>query len=263
MDKVSVEWVRIMGVDPGSLKAGWGLVDVHPATREIRHVDNGVFFFEAKAELSVRLVDLARSMDRIVSEYKPDISVVEDVFVQKGARSALILGQARGAVLATLGMRGLRVASHMAVEVKAAVAGTGRADKDQVAAMVSAYFKLPETPFEDAADALALALCHGMKLLATGKFAQISADQDSQDQTTETASAKTAKPKIQKPRKSTKPQNSQKDDENVINTKPIQTEISNPNALLEALAEKSKAAKGRNKTSRDAWRALAEKQGKM
>ena len=148
--------VRILGVDPGSHKTGWGVIDVEG--QRIAHVDNGVLMLDDDEDLAVRLVDLCHRLDDVIVRHRPDNAAVEDVFVQRGARSALILGQARGAVLATLGLRGLRVTSIPTSQVKLRVAGQGRADKGQVAEMVRALLGLPEVPFEDAADALAVAL---------------------------------------------------------------------------------------------------------
>jgi crossover junction endodeoxyribonuclease RuvC len=149
--------VRILGVDPGSRKTGWGVVDVSGS--RVVHVDNGVLMLDDDRDLTVRLVDLAHRLNDVVTTYAPDRAAVEDVFVQRGARSALILGQARGAVLTTLGLRGLKVTPYSTSMVKQRVTGGGRADKLQVAAMVTALLGLPEHPFEDAADALAIALC--------------------------------------------------------------------------------------------------------
>lgn len=156
----------MLGVDPGSLKAGWGVVDVDLRTRELTHVDNGVLFFDERAELTDRMVALSRGLHRVLESFRPDVASVEDVFVNRGARSALILGQARGVVLATVGLCGVRVVSHSTSRVKARVAGSGRASKEQVADMVTRLLSLREHPFEDAADALALALCQGLESLA-------------------------------------------------------------------------------------------------
>jgi crossover junction endodeoxyribonuclease RuvC len=151
--------MRLLGVDPGSHKTGWGVIDVDvPAKGRVQHVDNGVLMLDDDRSLSVRLVDLCHRLNDVLLRYRPDCAAVEDVFVQKGARSALILGQARGAALATLGLAGLRVISIPTSQVKLRVTGQGRAEKAQVAEMVSAILGLKEVPFEDAADALAVAL---------------------------------------------------------------------------------------------------------
>ena len=148
--------MRWIGVDPGSHKTGWGVVDV--ADGRVVHVDNGVLFLDDDKVLAIRLVDLCHRLKDVVVRYRPDAAAVEDVFVQRGARSALILGQARGAALATLGLAGLSVTSVSTSLVKLRVAGRGRADKGQVAEMVRVLLGLKEVPFEDAADALAVAL---------------------------------------------------------------------------------------------------------
>ncbi len=150
--------MRLIGVDPGSHKTGWGIVDISDGARRIVHVDNGVLMLDDSRELAVRLVDLCHRLGDVITRYQPEVAAVEDVFVQKGARSALILGQARGAALATLGLAGLKVTSIPTSQVKLRVTGQGRAGKAQVAEMVRALLGLPEVPFEDAADALAVAI---------------------------------------------------------------------------------------------------------
>jgi crossover junction endodeoxyribonuclease RuvC len=154
--------VRVLGIDPGSRKAGWGLVDVDVGSRKITHVDNGVVGLDADAELFSRLKALSQALDGVIDCYKPDLAAVEDVFVSKGARSALILGQARGAALVTLARAGLVVETHNTVQVKARVTGRGRASKEQVQEMVRLSLGLVEVPFEDAADALAVAMSCAM-----------------------------------------------------------------------------------------------------
>ena len=153
---------RVLGIDPGSRKAGWGVIDVDIASRKVRHVDNGVIFLDEDAPLTGRLVALSKALHEVLESFRPDVAAVEDVFVQKGARSALILGQARGAALATLGLCSVSVVSHTTSQVKARVTGRGRATKHQVAEMVCLALGLKEHPFEDAADALAVALCHAL-----------------------------------------------------------------------------------------------------
>ncbi len=162
----SNDTTRVLGIDPGSRKAGWGVVDIHTRTRKIVHVDNGVLMLDVKAPLTERLVDLSRRIHSVVESYRPTIAAVEDVYVDKGIRSALTLGQARGAVLATIGLCGLKVEGHTATQVKQRVTGRGRASKEQVNEMVCNILGLPEQPFEDAADALAVAICQGMNALA-------------------------------------------------------------------------------------------------
>jgi crossover junction endodeoxyribonuclease RuvC len=153
---------RILGIDPGSHKTGWGVIDVAAGGGgKLQHVDNGVLFLDDDTDLAIRLVDLCHRLKDVITRHRPDCAAVEDVFVQRGARSALILGQARGAALCTLGLAGLRVISIPTSQVKLRVAGRGRAEKGQVAEMVRALLGLREVPFEDAADALAVAIAIG------------------------------------------------------------------------------------------------------
>ncbi len=108
-----------------------------------------------------RLGELARGLREVIAELSPEIVAVEDVFSHQNVRSALALAQARGMALAVVGLAGLSVASYPPASVKKAVAGSGRADKDQVARMVQALIGLRSLPRADATDALAVAITHG------------------------------------------------------------------------------------------------------
>lgn len=166
--------VRVLGIDPGSLKAGWGAIDVEERARRVHHVDNGVIFLDEAAPLAERIVQLSRRLHEVVESLRPDVAAVEDVFVNRGARSALILGQARGAVLATVGLCGVPVTSHSTSRVKVRVTGHGRATKEQVQEMVTRLLGLGAHPFEDAADALAVALCHSFEGFAEAAISSAS-----------------------------------------------------------------------------------------
>ncbi len=155
---------RILGVDPGSRKTGWGVVECTGRHAAIRHVDNGVFMLSEGAPLAERLRELSVGLADVIERHRPHHAAVEDVFVHKGPRSALILGQARGAALATLALGRVPVTAFASTQVKARITGRGRASKLQVADMVCVLLGLAEHPFEDAADALAIALCHAMSL---------------------------------------------------------------------------------------------------
>ena len=149
--------VRILGIDPGSRFTGYGVVDVVGSNAEV--VDHGVVKLPAKKPLHERLCLLDARLREIVEEHRPDEVVVEEVFAAVNVKSALVLGQVRGVVLVAGGSH-CPVFEYTARTVKKAVAGYGQADKNQVAQMVTALLKLPEAPPQDAADALALALCH-------------------------------------------------------------------------------------------------------
>lgn len=150
--------MRILGVDPGSNATGLGLVE-RQGSRAV-HLHHVVLRPPAGAELPVRLDYLHRELARVVAEFTPEVAVVERVFIAANPRSALVLGQARGALLACLGAAGVRVAEIAAREAKKAITGAGGADKQQMQQMVTRLLGLERAPATDAADALALALSH-------------------------------------------------------------------------------------------------------
>lgn len=147
----------ILGIDPGSRKTGFGVITAKGDRCE--YIASGVINV-AKFEFAERLSRIYSSIDEIVKEYQPEIFCIEQVFMGKNANSALKLGQARGAAIVAAMQGGLTFAEYMPTEIKQAVVGTGAADKKQVQHMVTQILKLSATPQEDAADALAAALCH-------------------------------------------------------------------------------------------------------
>ncbi|MBQ0760295.1 MAG: crossover junction endodeoxyribonuclease RuvC [Zhongshania sp.] len=147
----------ILGVDPGSQKTGFGVIEVNG--NHHRYVTSGVIRLPQGA-LPARLDIIFKSLCTIIAEYSPVEAVVEEVFMAKSAGSALKLGQARGAAVVACVSNGLLVAEYTARQIKKAVVGTGAADKAQVQHMVKILLKLPAMPQEDAADALAAAICH-------------------------------------------------------------------------------------------------------
>ncbi|ATX79742.1 Holliday junction endonuclease RuvC [Mariprofundus aestuarium] len=149
--------MRIIGVDPGSVKTGVGIIDVQG--NHLRHVHHAMIR-TGKGDFDERLHILFSGLSEIISHFKPDSAAIEDVFVSKNVSSALKLGQARGALVAACGYHGLRVAPYSPTMVKQSVVGFGRADKDQVGHMIRMLLHPPEPCPEDAADALAVAICH-------------------------------------------------------------------------------------------------------
>lgn len=147
---------RILGVDPGSRATGWAIIE--PTGQEARAVALGVLRPSEDAPLHRRLEELHRGLRAVVEEHRPAEVAVEEVFTAHNARSALVLGQARGALLVAVSDQ--EVHEYAARAVKKAVVGYGQADKNQVAQMVQTLFRLSERPPQDAADALAVALCH-------------------------------------------------------------------------------------------------------
>ena len=152
--------MKIIGIDPGSRKTGIGLVDYDPNTRRFDLIHASVLRLDLETDLTARLAELASGLVEILDRYRPEQAVLEDVFAGEHARSALILGQARGAVLAMLGLRKMSVTHVAPRRVKQALTGSGAASKEQVGEMVRALLKLPKKPAEDAADALGVAMSY-------------------------------------------------------------------------------------------------------
>ncbi len=152
--------MRVLGVDPGLTRCGLGVVDGEPG-RPLRLVAVGVVRTPPDADLGVRLALLMDGIEGWLDLHRPDAVAVERVFSQHNVRTVMGTAQASGVALAVAARRGLPVATHTPSEVKAAVTGHGRADKAQVGAMVSRVLGLSAVPTPaDAADALALAICH-------------------------------------------------------------------------------------------------------
>ncbi|MDX8390988.1 MAG: crossover junction endodeoxyribonuclease RuvC [Mariprofundaceae bacterium] len=149
--------IRILGVDPGSRRTGYGVVDVEG--NRVIHVTHGVIA-TGNAEFSERLSILFSTLGHVIAEFQPECAAIEDVFMARNAASALKLGQARGALIVACTHVGLSVSSYSPTAVKQAVVGFGRAEKGQVQHMIQMLLKPPAPLKEDAADALAVALCH-------------------------------------------------------------------------------------------------------
>ncbi len=152
------ETVRIIGIDPGLRRCGWGIIE--STGNRLSFVAAGTITPPTDAALADRLVELHRGVTAVLEEYGPDEAAVEETFVSAGARSALQLGQARGVVLMTPALRGLPVGEYAASLIKKSVVGTGHAEKTQIQMMIKIL--LPTASFKgaDAADALAIAVCH-------------------------------------------------------------------------------------------------------
>ena len=151
--------MRVLGVDPGLTRCGLGVVDGVPGRAALVAV--GVARTPAQAPLGERLVALEVVVEAWLDEHRPDAVAVERVFAQANVRTVMGTAQAGAVAVVCAARRGLPVALHTPSEVKAAVTGSGRADKDQVGLMVARLLRLSGPPRPaDAADALALALCH-------------------------------------------------------------------------------------------------------
>ena len=150
---------RILGIDPGSLRTGVGIVDVTPDGRA-RHVFHTALVVAHADDFPLRLKAIFDGLLELVNAYVPDEVAIERVFMARNPDSALKLGQARGAALCAVLTRTLPVHEYAPTEIKRAVTGGGRADKTQVQHMVKMLLGLEATPQADAADALAVAIAH-------------------------------------------------------------------------------------------------------
>ena len=150
--------LRILGLDPGLRKTGWGVIRVEG--NRLSHLGHGVIAPDEKAPFSVRLLALFDGISAVVADWKPDEAAIEETFMNNNAASALKLGHARAAALLAPAKAGLPVAEYAARVVKKSVVGTGAADKDQVAFMIARILPGSAGATADAADALAVAVAH-------------------------------------------------------------------------------------------------------
>ncbi|QHJ13698.1 Crossover junction endodeoxyribonuclease RuvC [Paraglaciecola mesophila] len=147
----------ILGIDPGSRITGYGVIQ--RVGRQQQYLGSGCIRMQGDA-LAPRLQQIFDGVSQLILQYKPDMFAIEQVFMAKNPDSALKLGQARGAAIVAASNQGLDVAEYSARQIKQSVVGNGNAQKSQVQHMVTFILKLPGTPQADAADALAVALCH-------------------------------------------------------------------------------------------------------
>jgi crossover junction endodeoxyribonuclease RuvC len=152
--------MRVLGVDPGLTRCGVGVVE-GVAGRPLTMLGVGVVRTAADAEIGMRLVAIEQGIEAWIDEHRPELVAVERVFAQHNVRTVMGTAQASAVAMLCASRRGIPVALHTPSEVKAAVTGSGRADKAQVGAMVTRLLRLAAPPKPaDAADALALAICH-------------------------------------------------------------------------------------------------------
>jgi crossover junction endodeoxyribonuclease RuvC len=155
-----VSGMRVLGVDPGLTRCGLGVIEGDPG-RRLALVATGVVNTSPDDEIGLRLLAIERQVERWLTDYRPDAVAVERVFSQHNVRTVMGTAQAGAVAIVCAARRGLPVALHTPSEVKAAVTGSGRADKAQVTHMVTRLLAMSDPPRPaDAADALALAICH-------------------------------------------------------------------------------------------------------
>jgi len=156
--------MRILGIDPGSRRTGYGIIDALGA--QLGFVACGTLRLDREPDFSRRLRMIFDGLSEVVDRYRPVAAAVEDLFVANNPRSSLKLGQARGAAVVAVCNKSLPVFDYTPRTIKQAVAGYGQAEKLQVQEMVRLLLELSDTPSPDAADGLAVAICHASHLLA-------------------------------------------------------------------------------------------------
>ena len=162
--------IRIVGIDPGLRRTGWGVIET--LGNSLRFIASGTVCSDSKADLASRLCQLHEGLARTMHEYMPDEAAVEATFVNKDATATLKLGQARGIAMLVPALAGLRVAEYAPNAVKKAVIGVGHGDKRQIHMMVKVLMPKANFDGDDAADALAIAICHAHhRQSATGRLA--------------------------------------------------------------------------------------------
>lgn len=163
--------MRLLGLDPGLGATGWGVIDVELG--RLYHVGDGVVRTSARDPLAMRLVQLAEGIEEVIARYTAAEAAIEETFVNRNAVSTLRLGQARGTALLVSARAGLMVREYLPNLVKKAVVGSGHATKDQVKMMVGVLLPGAAMRSEDAADALAVAICHAHHRQTAARLADL------------------------------------------------------------------------------------------
>ena len=162
--------MRIIGIDPGLRNLGWGVIEVDGP--RLRHVANGICQSGSGDALAQRLLRLFEDLSAVFARYAPAAAAVEQTFVNKDGAGTLKLGQARGIAMLVPAQAGITVGEYAPNAVKKAVVGVGHADKAQIAHMVQLQLPGVDLAGPDAADALAIAICHSRHLQTTGHLAR-------------------------------------------------------------------------------------------
>lgn len=159
--------VRVLGIDPGTAVTGWGVIERR--TGRVAHLAHGAVTPSARLALAAKLVAIHEALVALCDAWRPDVLALEQNFVGRNVQSAFRLGEVRGIAMIAAAGRGITVAEYPPATVKLAIAGTGRAEKEQVQRAIARELVLSERLVPDAADALAIALCH----LHSSRFATV------------------------------------------------------------------------------------------
>ena len=151
--------MKILGIDPGLINTGFGVINIKNENLDL--IDCGIIKPNPKDKLEKRLLTIFEDISKIIDKYNPTIICIEEVFYGKNFKSALLLGQARGAAMVSAALKNINIFEYSAKKIKQSVTGNGNANKEQVKFMVMSILKIKNTNIPlDASDALAVALCH-------------------------------------------------------------------------------------------------------
>lgn len=152
--------MRILGIDPGYALLGWGVLDMNG--NKFVPINNGSIVTDSKTEMPIRLKQLYEGVSQIIETYNPEVVSIEELFFNSNAKTAILVGQARGVAVLACANYGLEINEYTPLEIKQGLCGYGRAEKCQVQSMVKTILNLSQVPKpDDTADALAAAICHG------------------------------------------------------------------------------------------------------
>ncbi len=154
--------LRILGIDPGTIRLGYGVIERHGPAK-VSYVECGTIAAPARDDRFTRLAEIGRGLRELLGDLKPHAVAMEEAFFSKNVQSTLALGEARGVALFVVSEHGLTVTGYPPATIKQTVVGHGRATKDQVAYLVRALLSMRRVPSADAADALAIAICHARR----------------------------------------------------------------------------------------------------
>lgn len=151
--------MRILGIDPGISRCGWAVIEAEGS--KLKTLDYGCFETSSKKEVGERLEEIYSEVSRAIKKYSPDCLAIEELFFNTNAKTAFVVGQARGVILLAASQNKMPIHIYTPLQVKIAVTGYGRAEKAQIGKMVKTILKLDSVPkLDDTADALAVALAH-------------------------------------------------------------------------------------------------------
>lgn len=162
---------RILGLDPGLCVTGWGIIELQG--QKLCHIAHGTVRSKSQDDLGERLSQLFKGLEQVINTFKPSGAAVEETFVNTNARSTLKLGMARGIVMLAPALYNLKVGEYSANHVKKTVVGAGHAEKQQMIAMIQYLLPKCGTLTADAADALAVAICHAHHLQTQDRWGKI------------------------------------------------------------------------------------------